>query len=54
VEIIEEGAVLGVNVGHPIVTSGEFVAKITMPEPHCSVVYSLDALTVAQPTMSKH
>ena len=28
-EIVEvEGAVLGVNVGHPIVTNGDFVAKL--------------------------
>ena len=28
--------------------------QITMPAPHCSVFYRLDALPAAQPTVSKH
>jgi len=28
--------------------------QITMPAPHCSVFYRLDALPAPQPTVSKH
>jgi len=46
--------VSGSGISCAICKSAPCSRQITMPAPHCSVFYGLDALPATQPTVSKH
>ena len=52
--LLKQETVSGSAISWDICKSAHCSRKITMPTPHRSVVYRLDALPAAQPTASKH
>ena len=52
--LLNQETVGGSGIRWAICKSAPRSRQITMPAPHCSVFYRLDALPVAQPTASKH
>ena len=52
--LLKQEKVSGIGISWDICKSAPHSRQITMPAPHRSVFYRLDALPVAQPTASKH
>ena len=52
--LLKQETVSGSGISWAICKSAPCSRQITMPAPHCSVFYRLDALPAAQPTASEH
>jgi len=52
--LLKQETVSGSGISWAICKSASHSRQITMPTPHCSVFYRLDALPATQPTASKH
>ena len=53
-DLLEQEVLSGIGISWAICKSAPRPRQITMPAPHHSVFYMLDALPAAQPTASKH